>query len=66
MKKLIFLVIILVLAIAGARLTINWMLEDKEVLAASSLLVTILLGSFFVQESMALEKELRETPPRKK
>lgn len=62
MKKLIFLTLVLTLAIAGARLTINWMLEDKEVLAAGSLLVTILLGSFFVQSAMALEKDLRDTP----
>jgi hypothetical protein len=62
MKKLIFLTLLLTLAIAGARLTISWMLEDKEVLAAGSLLATILLGSFFVQSAMALEKELRDTP----
>jgi heme/copper-type cytochrome/quinol oxidase subunit 3 len=60
MKKLIFLTFVLVLAIAGARLTINWMLEDKETLAAGSLLVTILFGSFFVQEAMALERNIKE------
>lgn len=59
MKKLIFLTLILVLAVAGARLTINWMLDDKEVLAAGSLLATILFGSFFVQEAMALHQGLK-------
>ncbi|HKX73438.1 MAG TPA: hypothetical protein VJM32_05460 [Candidatus Saccharimonadales bacterium] len=64
MKKLIFLTLVLVLAIAGARLTINLMLEDKEALAAASLMTTILLGSFFVQEAMAMQKEAREKPKR--
>jgi hypothetical protein len=64
MKKLIFLTLVLILAIAGARLTINLMLEDKEALAAASLMTSILLGSFFVQEAMAMQKEARENTKR--
>ena len=56
-KKLIFLTFVLLFAIASARLTINWMLDDKELMAATSLLFTVLLGSFFVQEVSGLQKE---------
>jgi hypothetical protein len=64
MKKLIFLTLVLIVAIAGARLTINLMLQDKEALAAASLMASILFGSFFVQEAMAMQKEAREKPKR--
>lgn len=59
MKKIIFLVIILLFAISSARLTIGFMGTNDSLFAALSLLLTVIFGAFFVQEVSSWERELR-------